>query len=69
MATISFERQTLMALGKYWDIYCKRDIPAPAEFYHPQYILPIHVAHFHGKRDSGEAFKDGVMSFVCSEKD
>ena len=52
MATIPFEQQTLMALGKYWDMYYHRDRPAPAAFYRPQYILPTHVAHLHGKRDS-----------------
>ena len=56
-----------MALEKHWDMYYQRDRPAPAAFYRPHYILPIQVAYLHGKRDSGEAFKDGVMSFVCSE--
>ncbi|MEC8622573.1 MAG: hypothetical protein VXY05_05585 [Pseudomonadota bacterium] len=44
-------------------------MPAPTTLYHPQCIPPIHVAHLDGKRHSGEAFKDGVVSLVCSEKD
>lgn len=57
------------APGKYWDMYDQKGIPVPAAFHHPQNMLPPHVAHLHGKRDAGEAFKDGVMSFACTEKE
>jgi hypothetical protein len=58
-----------MALEKNWNEQHRGDMPAPTTLYHPQCIPPIHVAHLDGKRHSGEAFKDGVVSLVCSEKD
>jgi arylsulfatase A-like enzyme len=57
------------APGKYWDMYDQNSIPAPTAFHHPQNMLPPHVAFLHGRRDAGKAFKDGVMSFACSEKE
>ena len=59
-----FEQQTLTALEKCWLTCDQRDITASAAFCHPQNMLPLH-----GKHDPGEPFKDGVMSFVCSEND
>jgi len=57
------------APGKYWDMYDQEDIPVPDAFNHPQNMLPPHVAFLHGRRDEGKAFKDGVMSFGCTEKE
>lgn len=57
------------APGKYFDMYDQEAIPAPEAFHHPENMIPPHVAHLHGKRDAGEAFKDGVMSFACTEEE
>ena len=57
------------APGKYWDMYDQKDIPVPTAFHYSQNMLPPHVVHLPCKRDAGEAFKDGVMSFACTEKE
>src|SRR5690606_14497150 len=53
--------------GRYFDMYDQESIPTPSAFHHPADRLPPHVAHLHGEREDGTVFKDGMMSFACTE--
>jgi arylsulfatase A-like enzyme len=55
--------------GKYFDMYDQADIPTPSAYHHPKDMLPPHVANLHRQRDDRKAFKDGVMSFGCTEEE
>ena len=55
--------------GKYFDMYDQESIPTPDAFHHPADKLPPHVANLHGQREDGSVFKDGVMSFACTEQE
>ena len=55
--------------GRYWDLYRPEDMPPPAAFAHPDWVLPALVEAAMRTRAAGRAALNGQASLACDERE